>query len=155
MMTNGFLLLILSHSSCTYERCSKYRHLKRLTVPQARFFRDSASVAAGMPDAPLARLIRAALLSLFTMVAVTCFWPIHGSDASTDSESPVNIDLNQWQLTLPVNSAGQLSGKAAVERPATLVAPWLTRMADGGLSFWAPAGGATTPHSLHSRTELD
>ncbi len=72
----------------------------------------------------------------------------------TPAPSATPIDLNHWQLTLPVNSAGHLSGKAAVQVPASLSPPWLTRQADGSLLFWAPAGGATTPHSLHSRTEL-
>jgi hypothetical protein len=70
------------------------------------------------------------------------------------ASDPKPINLRDWELTLPVNTKGHLSGKAAVKRPAKLSPPWLTRQSDGGLLFWAPAGGATTPHSLHSRTEL-
>jgi len=66
------------------------------------------------------------------------------------------IDLSQWQLILPVNKGGDLSGTSAKdEHPAKLFSPWLTQQSDGSLLFWAPAGGATTGHSLHSRTELD
>jgi hypothetical protein len=72
----------------------------------------------------------------------------------TPAPSATPIHLGEWQLTLPVNSAGHLSGKAAVVVPAALTPPWLSRQTDGGLLFWAPAGGAHTPHSLHSRTEL-
>ncbi len=82
------------------------------------------------------------------------------SSASSAAESPTAapsatpIDLDQWQLSLPVDSAGHLSGKAAVQVPATLTPPWLTQQADGSLLFWAPSDGAHTPHSRHSRTEL-
>lgn len=66
------------------------------------------------------------------------------------------IDLAQWQLILPVSSSGASSGTdAAVEHPAGLDSPWLTRQSNGSLLFWAPAAGATTGHSLHARTELD
>ncbi|MFI9273399.1 polysaccharide lyase family 7 protein [Kitasatospora sp. NPDC052896] len=66
------------------------------------------------------------------------------------------IDLSRWQLILPVDKNGEASGDdAAVVRPARPTAPWLTQQPDGSLRFWAPAGGATTGHSLHSRTELD
>lgn len=65
-----------------------------------------------------------------------------------------SVSLAGWTLTLPVNSAGKLSGTAQVISPAAIVSPWLTRDSDGALAFWAPAGGATTPNSDHSRTEL-
>ncbi|MBR7831048.1 polysaccharide lyase family 7 protein [Actinospica sp. MGRD01-02] len=67
------------------------------------------------------------------------------------------VSLGGWAgLLLPVNPSGQLSGKdAMVVRPARLDAPWLTRTSGGALEFWAPSGGATTPGSLHSRTELE
>jgi hypothetical protein len=64
------------------------------------------------------------------------------------------ISLAGWKLTLPVNKAGALSGKAKELQTAALTAPWLVRNPDGSLSFWAPATGATTSNSEHSRTEL-
>lgn len=67
------------------------------------------------------------------------------------------VSLSTWAgLLLPVNSSGQLSGKSAMAvSPARLYSPWLTQTSGGALEFWAPSGGATTPGSLHSRTELE
>ena len=64
------------------------------------------------------------------------------------------VSLSGWKLTLPVDSSGSLSGNAKQLSTAAVTAPWLTRNADGSLSFWAPATGATTPNSQHARTEL-
>jgi hypothetical protein len=70
------------------------------------------------------------------------------------TSKPINLAL--WQLILPVDSSGAASGTdAAVDHPAKLASPWLVMQSNGSLLFWAPAGGATTGHSLHSRTELD
>lgn len=67
------------------------------------------------------------------------------------------ISLSTWAgLLLPISNQGQLSGKdAKVISPAALYSPWLTRTSGGALQFWAPSGAATTPGSLHSRTELE
>ena len=62
------------------------------------------------------------------------------------------INLQEWKLTLPV--AGK-KGDADTVEPAAITEPWLTQGADGGLTFWAPAAGATTKNSEHPRTELD
>lgn len=77
--------------------------------------------------------------------------------ATTPAHLNGGISLSGWAgLLLPVNPQGQLSGNdAAVISPAALDAPWLTATSSGGLEFWAPSGGATTAHSLHSRTELE
>jgi hypothetical protein len=90
-------------------------------------------------------VFRVAVIAMGAMLCMTV-------SASAGSTQP--IELNKWGLVLPVNSRGQLSGEAEELRPAVLVSPWLTRQGNGGLVFWAPAGGATTPHSFHSRTEL-
>ena len=80
------------------------------------------------------------------------------STAASASTSPVTlagpVSLSGWKLTLPVSSSGALSGNARQLSTAAVTAPWLTRNADGSLSFWAPATGATTPNSEHARTEL-
>ena len=55
-------------------------------------------------------------------------------------------------VTLPVEGK---SGNAAIIDPAAITEPWLTEGPDGGLTFWAPATGATTKNSDHPRTELD
>ncbi|QMU69799.1 polysaccharide lyase family 7 protein [Streptacidiphilus sp. P02-A3a] len=67
------------------------------------------------------------------------------------------ISLSSWDgLLLPVNSAGQPTGNdAELLGPAQLISPWLTQDSSGALTFWAPSGAATTPGSLHSRTELE
>jgi hypothetical protein len=64
---------------------------------------------------------------------------------------PQGIDLSGWKLSLP--EAGD-NGDAASITPATLKTPWLTPTPGGGLMFWAPAAGATTKNSDHTRTEL-
>ncbi|HET9168501.1 MAG TPA: polysaccharide lyase family 7 protein [Actinospica sp.] len=79
------------------------------------------------------------------------------SAATQPSASSAPVGLGGWAgLLLPVNSSGRLSGKNAMSvSPARLYSPWLTRTSSGALEFWAPSGGATTPGSLHSRTELE
>jgi hypothetical protein len=63
--------------------------------------------------------------------------------------------LSGWELTLPVSKSGSTSGNdAATVKPAKFVKPYLTQGAHGALDFYAPSIGATTPHSLHARTEL-
>jgi hypothetical protein len=69
------------------------------------------------------------------------------------SQTKAAVSLSGWNLTLPTDSSGELSGKAAAG-PADLHSPYLTQTSDGALSFWAPSVGATTAHSKHSRTEL-
>jgi Alginate lyase len=93
-------------------------------------------------------------------ITLACALPGVGFGANLSSfrsaaASAGSIDLNQWELVLPVDSSGQLSGDAAVVRPAAITPPWLVHQGKNDLLFWAPAGGATTGHSFHSRTELD
>ena len=64
------------------------------------------------------------------------------------------VSLDGWMLTLPVDKHGNLSGKAKQLQQAAVTAPWLVSNSDGSLSFWAPAAGASTSNSEHSRTEL-
>ncbi len=61
------------------------------------------------------------------------------------------VALSGWKLTLPVAGPG---GTAAGVDPARFSPPWLTEDPGGGLTFWAPVGGATTANSSHPRTEL-
>jgi hypothetical protein len=86
------------------------------------------------------------------MLLPLSFWFAPGSDAAATSSKP--FTLSGWELSLPVNSSGHLSGKAAAKLPAKLTPPWLSRQPDGGLRFFAPSRGATTSHSFHTRTEL-
>lgn len=71
--------------------------------------------------------------------------------APSPSSPVANVPLDGWQLTLPV--ADPSSGGADTVNPARLSPPWLTQT-DGGVTFWAPVEGATTPNSSHARTEL-
>jgi len=97
----------------------------------------------------------AATKTSMTVAASTSAQATSVPTASTSiQESAMSISLADWRLTLPVNSAGHLTGIAEVLKQAVPMPPWLTRNADGTLAFWAPSGGATTPNSGHSRTEL-
>jgi hypothetical protein len=62
------------------------------------------------------------------------------------------VSLDGWKLSIPVQNQ---DGDASTVQPAQVRAPWMTRTADGGLTFWAPTRGSTTKNSEHPRTELD
>jgi hypothetical protein len=62
------------------------------------------------------------------------------------------VSLEGWKLSIPVQGK---SGDATTVQPAEVREPWMTRAADGGLTFWAPTHGSTTKNSEHPRTELD
>ena len=72
--------------------------------------------------------------------------------APAPAPSPSDVKLDGWQLTLPI--ANPDSGDADTLKPARLAPPWLTTADGGGMTFWAPVGGATTKNSSHARTEL-
>ncbi len=78
---------------------------------------------------------------------------VPATSAASPTAQPATgpVALDGWKLTLPV--AGP-KGTAAGVDPARFSPPWLTQDPSGGLAFWAPAGGATTPNSSHPRTEL-
>jgi Alginate lyase len=86
---------------------------------------------------------------LAAAMVTSCSTPVPPTGAPPPVPAPV--DLNGWKLTLPV--AGPRGTAAAVD-PARFSPPWLTEDPGGGLTFWAPADGATTAHSTHARTEL-
>ena len=77
--------------------------------------------------------------------------PARANPTGPNPSSGEPVDLEGWKLTLP--EAGE-KGHAASVSPASSSAPWLTREDSGGLTFWAPVCGATTPNSEHPRTEL-
>jgi hypothetical protein len=72
--------------------------------------------------------------------------------AAPPGAAAAGIDLSGWKLSIPVEND---DGDATTVEPAATTAPWLTVTPDGGLGFWAPANGATTPNSTHTRTELN
>jgi Alginate lyase len=75
-----------------------------------------------------------------------------GAPNPAPGPSPSDVNLDGWQLTLPV--ANPESGDADTIKPARLAPPWLTTTDNGAMAFWAPVGGATTKNSSHARTEL-
>jgi len=88
------------------------------------------------------------------------------STCNIDSVLPENdgtpprdrLDLNHWQLTLPVDNDGGTAGQARTVSAAELLAgyasEWFYGGDDGGVSFWAPVNGAKTPNSRYARSEL-
>lgn len=69
-----------------------------------------------------------------------------------------HFDLSHWKLTLPVDSAGAVSGKA-VEIPAAKLrsgyaSEWFHAGPDATMIFWAPVNGARTENTAYPRSEL-
>jgi Alginate lyase len=89
----------------------------------------------------------ACVVAALALVVASC-------SSSTPPPKPpsAEVRLDGWQLTLPV--ADPSSGDADTVNPARISPPWLTQATDGGMTFWAPVDGATTPNSDHARTEL-
>ena len=103
----------------------------------------------------LRRLTLALSVAAMTVgVASTAALATGPATGAAGTASAASVSLSGWNLILPVDSSGGTSGNAAVVSPARLYSPWLTQDSSGALNFWAPADGATTPNSLHARTEL-
>ena len=88
----------------------------------------------------------------FVVVALALVLASCASQPKTPAPPSVVVPLDGWQLTLPV--ANPDSGDADTVNPARISPPWLTTADGGGMTFWAPVDGATTPNSAHARTEL-
>lgn len=82
---------------------------------------------------------------------------------ATSTAPKLMIDLSKFKLTLPVNSTGGVTGKAADIRQAELNAnpgyssQYFYTDSSGAVVFYAPANGATTTPgsgSDHTRSEL-
>ncbi len=66
---------------------------------------------------------------------------------------PAGVSLSGWKLTIP--KASDKGSAASVDPTSADATPWLhTASEGGGVTFWAPVNGATTPNSQHARTEL-
>jgi hypothetical protein len=87
------------------------------------------------------------VIAVLVLVLASC-----ASQPKTPEPPSVLVPLDGWQLTLPV--ANRDSGDADTVNPARISPPWLTTADGGGMTFWAPVDGATTPNSAHARTEL-
>jgi hypothetical protein len=92
----------------------------------------------------------ACVVAAFALVLASC--TSTPSPSPAPAPSPSDVQLDGWQLTLPI--ANPDSGDADTIKPARLAPPWLTTADGGGMTFWAPVGGATTKNSSHARTEL-
>jgi hypothetical protein len=68
-----------------------------------------------------------------------------------------NFDLSLWSLQLPIGSSGnpdtispsQLEGASGFQDSY-----FYTNKSDGGMEFWDPENGVTTPNSSYARSEL-
>lgn len=82
------------------------------------------------------------------------------ADLDPAAAPAANFDLSQWKLTLPVDAAGGVTGKAAEVMPSQLTAApgysssWFYSEADGSMAFWAPHNGARTGGAKYPRSEL-
>lgn len=81
------------------------------------------------------------------------------SPAAEPSAAPAPIDVSRWKLTLPIDAAGTVDGKASEVLPAELTAgyqhpDYFVAAGDGSLTFWCPVDGATTEGTEYPRTEL-
>ncbi|WP_277221038.1 polysaccharide lyase family 7 protein [Pseudomonas indica] len=72
-----------------------------------------------------------------------------------------NFALENWNITIPVDSTGGVTGKPLTIYPAKLSGPngysnrpYFYTEADGAMTMWAPLNGATTGGSAHPRSEL-
>jgi Alginate lyase len=150
------------------------------TSPAAASTRNAAAPGSGnlaaSGDTSTGSASASTVAATATAAATAARASAHASNGSSDTQRPASssaaaasgsgngavaanssISLSSWAgLLLPINDQGQLSGKdAKVISPAALYSPWLTQTSGGALQFWAPSGAATTPGSLHSRTELE
>jgi hypothetical protein len=90
----------------------------------------------------------ASIVAVLALALAACT----STSSSNPSPEPSDVQLDGWQLTLPV--ANPDSGDADTVNPAKVSPPWLTTAEGGGVTFWAPVEGATTKNSSHARTEL-
>lgn len=70
-----------------------------------------------------------------------------------------NFNLTNWNITLPVDSSGGLTGTAITVKTSTLAsgysyAPYFYTATDGAMTFEVPHNGATAGTSSHPRSEL-
>lgn len=81
------------------------------------------------------------------------------SQAADPPTMPRPIGLSHFNLTLPIDAAGTVKGKAIEVLSADLTAgyrplEYFLQEADGSLVFWCPVAGATTEGTEYPRTEL-
>lgn len=90
--------------------------------------------------------------ALWALAAATPVWAL---DPSLPPSG--NFDLTHWNLTLPVDSSGGITGSPVTISTADLQGftdSYFYTGADGAMVFYCPAVGAHTSGSTHPRTEL-
>jgi Ca2+-binding RTX toxin-like protein len=66
-----------------------------------------------------------------------------------------NFDLTDWNITIPRDSSGGITGTAVIIQPLTnYESQWFYDAADGAMVFKADVSGATTSGSNYARSEL-
>lgn len=80
------------------------------------------------------------------------------ADLNGSAAPGANFGLENWKLSLPVDSSGGSGGPATEMTPAALeggyASNWFYTGSDGGMSFWAPVNGAVGSGSSYPRSEL-
>lgn len=97
------------------------------------------------------RRIRALTALLFAILASSAASLAPPAQAAATGCLPSDIiDLHNWKLTLPVNNAQEITLPGLY----TYQSPYLGHDGCTAAVFRTPIGGATTPNSSYSRTEL-
>lgn len=66
-----------------------------------------------------------------------------------------NFDLNDWDITIPVNPSGGVTGLAqTILSLDNYASPFFYANADGSMTFMSPVVGATTENTYGARSEL-
>jgi hypothetical protein len=141
-------------------RGNKRSHLNTLTTintppDSVRTSRNRRRIAATVGAAALAAGVSVSLAS--TALATT---PVSAAAAASPNPKVApggNFNLSVWELQLPIGSAGdpttilpsQLEGASGFQDSY-----FFTNTTDGGMEFWDPENGVTTPNSSYSRSEL-
>src|SRR5919202_7136607 len=87
---------------------------------------------------------------LATMLGSAALMSPRAQAAATGCLPSDIIDLHNWKLTLPVNNAQEITLPALY----TYQSPYFSHEGCTAAVFRTPIGGATTPNSSYSRTEL-
>ena len=74
---------------------------------------------------------------------------------TTGTYNSDNFDLNDWDITIPINPAGGVTGLAQTVLSLTdYSSPYFYANADGSMTFMSPVVGATTADTDGARSEL-
>ncbi len=103
---------------------------------------------------------RSRVLTAVVAVALSGAFGLLGSTPAAALDSTVapggNFDLSTWELQEPVGSPGSPTTitPSRLEGPDGFQDAYFYTGPDGGMTFWDPESGVTTPHSNYPRSEL-